>query len=533
MNTAQIRQKLNIAFDDAELSAFSLDYFPSVYDKFSQGMRKDDKIRLLLDYCRRHPTGFEVLLKNVRLEYTSSVGWYNSSKEHLKPLIMALEAYLTSLHSTSEQEVSNADSSFSGPKDKSASSTAKPDPEKPALNFKLQIANLSDINFEIRVDSSMGQPKGNGSLPYDAKGLIAVLKALGKQTYKPEEFSETQNDFLNQLGLIHNSRFVANKHRKIGKGLYQALFSDQVNAAFEGTLMQARIQRGSVNLQLRLDPDTVSLARYPWELLHNEHRPLLANGAVELTRYITYSEAPTSLKIEAPGRLLYITARPIDPNLALLPLDERQMVLQSLQPLTSDGRLTIDELSPPTYEALFDALQANPYHIIHFDGHGIFGKKCPTCASMNLSHLFQCANPHCQDSLTDVQPSGFLAFEDDERNVDYVAAPDLEHILFGSEIRLAMIFACVSATVRGESIWSGIGPSLIRAGIPAVAAMQLPIKTSSAVKFAKGFYTSLTQGNTIPRAMAQGRRRLSRNQAYFIPTLYLRSSDEKGELFTV
>lgn len=95
-HTANIRQTLNIAFDDSELSAFCLDYFPKVYDRFSQGMRKDDKITLLLDHCRRRQTGFETLLEAVRQEYTSkatSGEMSNLKREELSPVIDALKAY--------------------------------------------------------------------------------------------------------------------------------------------------------------------------------------------------------------------------------------------------------------------------------------------------------------------------------------------------------------------------------------------------------------------------------------------------------
>jgi len=30
-------------------------HFPDIYDKFSRGMRKDEKITMLLDHCRRFP----------------------------------------------------------------------------------------------------------------------------------------------------------------------------------------------------------------------------------------------------------------------------------------------------------------------------------------------------------------------------------------------------------------------------------------------------------------------------------------------
>ena len=54
-SSAKLRQQINLLFDDAELTAFCLDHFAAVYDRFSRGMRKDEKITLLLDHCRRRP----------------------------------------------------------------------------------------------------------------------------------------------------------------------------------------------------------------------------------------------------------------------------------------------------------------------------------------------------------------------------------------------------------------------------------------------------------------------------------------------
>jgi hypothetical protein len=67
--------------------------------------------------------------------------------------------------------------------------------------------------------------------------------------------------------------------------------------------------------------------------------------------------------------------------------------------------------------------------------------------------------------------------------------------------------------------------------VPAVMAMQFSVPVEAAVDFASAFYTGLAQGKTVPRAVAQGRRRLFRDKGWFIPTLYLRSTDDEGRLF--
>jgi hypothetical protein len=40
---------------DVDVDALCLDHFQPVYDKFSKGMRRDEKINELLEYCYRNP----------------------------------------------------------------------------------------------------------------------------------------------------------------------------------------------------------------------------------------------------------------------------------------------------------------------------------------------------------------------------------------------------------------------------------------------------------------------------------------------
>jgi len=59
---SNLRHLLNQRFDDPGLDALCLDHFPEVFDRFSRGMRKDEKSTLLLDHCRREPTQYQKLL---------------------------------------------------------------------------------------------------------------------------------------------------------------------------------------------------------------------------------------------------------------------------------------------------------------------------------------------------------------------------------------------------------------------------------------------------------------------------------------
>jgi hypothetical protein len=52
-NTATVRALLNDAFSDGELTTLCFDYYPAVYDQFSGGMSKLDKIQRLIEHCAR------------------------------------------------------------------------------------------------------------------------------------------------------------------------------------------------------------------------------------------------------------------------------------------------------------------------------------------------------------------------------------------------------------------------------------------------------------------------------------------------
>ncbi len=402
--------------------------------------------------------------------------------------------------------------------------------ERRSLPFKLQIGRLTDGIFEVRVleAAGMGEPHETSTLPYDPVGLIAVLKLLELGYRDPDLFSEVQREVLGSLGLVRDGSAAPDLLASLGKGLYKALFPGRVGNAFQTVLQQARSRREAVALQLRFDEEAVNLARYPWELLHDGHRHLLSGGLVEMTRYITYSEAVTGLEVRPPWRLLFIAPRPGD--LLKLPDDaERFAVWESLQSLNKPGRLTLERLDPPTHKELLDRIREDEYHIIHFDGHGVFARRCPQCEAMHYSHAATCER--CGALLEGVEPLGYLAFEGPDGQADYVSTKDLENLVVRSEVRLAFLSACQSATVRGESIFGGLGPGLIEAGVPAVVAMQLPVTVGAAVEFARGFYKALAQAETIPRAVAEGRMGLFRSKAWYVPALYLRSADEKGRLF--
>jgi NAD-dependent SIR2 family protein deacetylase len=406
--------------------------------------------------------------------------------------------------------------------------------EQAQIHFKLQIARLINLEFEVRaLETPMGEPRANGRLPYTEEELVVVLKALQMSKYEKDRFTPTQRDMLKRLELLLNPRFVSGLPKRVGQALYQALMVGEVNTAFQMALNQARTTDDTVALQLRFDEDAVQLARYPWELLYHR-RALLPSRAVELTRYISYPEAVTALPVTLPLQLLYIQARPA--NLSKLPDEEQTTVRQALNKLEDEGIFKMEVLLQPTYDALLDYLETKSVHILHFDGHGVFARQCPECGAMNYPHRIHCQARQngevCDQEIADIEPQGYLAFETETGHVDWISSEILGNLLYNRSLRLAVLSACRSSEVGGETLFGGIAPALIQTGVPAVVSTQLPISVDVAVKFMQGFYRALSRFESVPAAVNAGRLRVMQTREWFIPALYLRSQDDEGYLFT-
>jgi len=67
-STADIRQLLTEHFSDDELSTFCFDYFPEVYNSFSAGMPKGQKIQILIEHCQRRGTTADLVALIEKIE---------------------------------------------------------------------------------------------------------------------------------------------------------------------------------------------------------------------------------------------------------------------------------------------------------------------------------------------------------------------------------------------------------------------------------------------------------------------------------
>jgi hypothetical protein len=269
-------------------------------------------------------------------------------------------------------------------------------------------------------------------------------------------------------------------------------------------------QRAGEGLRLRLSVDAPELAAWPWELLYDTDRgyTFATSATTPLVRFYDRADrfgAVTETGTELPIELLLVLPTTSDLDLAL----ERRNVEQVAE--ATEGALRVRTLEGRVTRAdLADALLLGDYRILHFGGHGGF-----------------------------IDGRGFLGLNEPDGAADCLDGEALARLVVNyRSIRLAVLNACDTGQTDDGRAFTGLGPQLVAAGIPAVIAMQSPISDKAAATFAREFYKRLCVGDEagqVDVALAYARSMLSvlhpGSRSWAAPVLFTHAPD--GVIFSV
>ena len=227
-----------------------------------------------------------------------------------------------------------------------------------------------------------------------------------------------------------------------------------------------------------------------------------------IVRYLPVPRPTPPLVIEPPLRILVATASPAD----RMPLDvegELAAIEEAVRLLGNQARVI--PLPHATRRTLRQRLIDDDPHVLHFAGHGDFDGR-----------------------------EGTLVLENERGRADRLPGTMLATLLKGSNVRLAVLNACLSAVdaaktgERRRAAMMGVGPALVDAGLGAVVSMGFSLPDASGVAFARDFYEMLARFLPVDVCVARTREALllgagrdSRDWA--APVLFLRAPD--GVLF--
>jgi hypothetical protein len=289
-------------------------------------------------------------------------------------------------------------------------------------------------------------------------------------------------------------------------------------------------REGACELVLRShSPAFLSL---PWELLQDPQRTTpLALELSAIDRTLIAAGATAAVPPGEALRVLMVIARPaglqdVGYQMIARPLLERLSAVR--------GQVELEVLRPPTLEALTDRLQAaaaagEPYHILHFDGHGTFGVGGTGAGGQ---HQF--------DGGTAAR--GYLAFEAEGGGDDLVPAEEFALAVNQARVPLVVLNACRSGMIGDVAVEAAVATRLLEGGAASVVAMGYSVYAVAAAEFMTAFYEALFARKTVSEAVSEGRRRLYRRRErpspkgmlpledWIVPVHYLRSTISFADL---
>lgn len=267
----------------------------------------------------------------------------------------------------------------------------------------------------------------------------------------------------------------------------------------------------------------------PWELLH-DGKTYLFQGAkpARVRRRLPGTEAFDVPVVATPIRILLVTARPEDDSCGYI--DHRASALPLVEAMESlPGLVKLHVLSPPTLPALRAELdrarqEKKPYHVVHFDGHGVYDR------TVGLGGL---CFEHPEDSNK----------LEKRRHVTVYTQDSAEHgtglgsLLRDHRIPLVFLEAC--QTAQAEKASESVASELLKVGVASVVAMSHSVLVETARRFVEAFYQALAAGKRVGDAMLAGQRQLKddtfrgrifgagalRLEDWFVPVLFQEKDD--------
>lgn len=296
---------------------------------------------------------------------------------------------------------------------------------------------------------------------------------------------------------------------EIGERLFHALFRGPVRSCWMRSFSEAtRHSGGGLRLKLQLnlaDPLIANLAELPWEFLFSPEQGGFL-GLQRKTPILRHMRLPLpgSRPLPArPIRVLTILSQPA--AMAELSLEEEAgKIAATLRALPG---VEVLSLHNPTIETLRETLLRQDFQILHFMGHGGFDER---------------------------SGQGVLCFTGSNGALVKVSGAMLATHLAGMDsLRLIFVNACETARSNTAAPFAGVATALLRAGLPAVIAMQRPISDEAALEFSRTVYRRLAAGDPIDAAVTEGRLAIFRDdvslQEWGTPVLFSRAED--GRIF--
>jgi tetratricopeptide (TPR) repeat protein len=421
--------------------------------------------------------------------------------------------------------------------------SATPQPEaKPLEELVLELTDL-DFHEEDGVrrasararlvyePAAQGQPHVHSAQRWEFTAPIGPIEAEDLRWYL-EKYAVWPSHYFRD-----RARAVEENLAKWGRLLHDAALPAEPTANVMQAWATIDGQAGR-RFSVHVDASTVAGAEEPEKARAREAATLLLGLPWELLRdgdgFLFQGAKPTRVRRRLPGtrdhkvpvvdppiRILLVTARPEDEACGYI--DHRASALPLVRAMEALGGLVqLHILRPPTLGALGEELDrarggGEPYHVVHFDGHGVYDR------SVGLGGLcFE--DPQDDEKL-------------DQRRHKTIFTNELGPLLRDHRIPLVFLEACQTAVAEDAS--ESVASELLQRGVASVIAMSHSVLVETAARFVQAFYSNLAEGGRVGDAMLAGQRKLKddtfrgrtfgvgelRLEDWFVPVLFQEKDD--------
>ena len=397
---------------------------------------------------------------------------------------------------------------------------------------------MDDNGFEYTVIVRSGRNgnfvSANARYPEDSPPPVPdqkiELDELHRKTIRILQGWLSRWGVISRVATQYESLRVPDTFEVLGQYLYQAIFPSAIAEGFDDAKREAEQQRVPLRVVLQFEEDNDQhdgLATFPWEFLYHP-RGLGTNGffiAAEtnltLSRLLAFTdERPLLPKGTLPLRVLFIVSTPES-------LDRRcARSLQINVGSEQEKEYAKDRAELVAFLAGFqnDVTRLEVRTITSWDYPQI-SRAVAGETGFNIIHVVGV----CRSVSGDIE----MALRGEGTFPTWQNAQVLVNLLRrgaqSGRLGLVVLHLCEASRNDYSATFERLAPKLVRAGIPAVLAMQYPVPAKDATEFTQKFYAQLTEGTEIGQAVQEARRsfldQAGADRVFGTPALYLQSVD--------
>ncbi len=337
---------------------------------------------------------------------------------------------------------------------------------------------------------------------------------------------------------------------EIGTELFKAIFQANDDARDLWATLRKHLKDTRVEIVTEVRESTL----IPWELIRDpKTETILALRARSFVRSHPQPGQCPELPPTSTGpiRILLAICRPGGgDDVPFRSVASR--LIKGLDPAAREA-LHLDVLRPPTFERLGQMLRASydqgqPYHILHFDGHGDYldleqlfkewQARTDEEAMRRLAALLR-GDPtrYTPQAVYPKTPQpgrhGYLLFENPQTELNFrlVDGQEIGKLLMETGVPVLVLNACRSAHAEAPAepdaaqadphtqvrAFGSLAQEVMDAGAVGVVGMRYSVYVVTAAQFVADLYASLAQGQTLGQAVTLGRKQLNDNRLRDVP----------------